>query len=109
MENGETCVIELSSLAAPRLDAPGPHGLFREQRIEEIRKKIQQHRPKLALMYGLSHTQHFQEIADCALEPGIPVKISSTCFAHTPAPTARGFGKVYWLELAERLRNRGCS
>jgi hypothetical protein len=107
-EPGTSCVIELCSLASPTLKAKrnvafDPH-CFLTERIGVIRRKILDYKPKLVLMYGLNHTQHFQGIAGCALVPSDPLQICSTCFVHTPAPTSRGLQNSYWLQLAKKLR-----
>ncbi len=108
MKNSETCVIELCSLAANKLKVKKAisfdSGIFRAERIGKIRRRIDKYKPKLVLMYGLRETQHFQEIAGHPLLAGDHLKIGPTCFVHTPAPTARGFGKDYWLQLAKKLR-----
>ena len=107
-EREETCVIELCSLASPKLTAkknvPFDPNCFLGERIGVIQRRIDVYKPKVVLMYGLSHKRHFQEIAGCALDPGDPIRRGSTCFVHTPAPTSHGLRKEYWLQLAEKLR-----
>jgi hypothetical protein len=78
------------------------------ERIKVIQRRIDEYRPKLVVMYGLSQARHFREIAGYALVPGDPSKIGSTCFVHTPAPTCHGLKKEYWLQLADKLRQRHC-
>jgi hypothetical protein len=109
-ENGETCVIELSSLAAPGMDAPGPHGLFREQRIEEIRKKIRRHKPRFVVMYGVRQKRFWEAIASApfstapdiiTLENGTTLAV----FANHPVDSV-GVSPHYWLQLAKTLRQK---
>ncbi len=111
-EAQKTCVIELCSLASPALKAKkNVHfdpNCFLGERIKVIQRRIDEYRPKLVVMYGLSQARHFREIAGYALVPGDPSKIGSTCFVHTPAPTCHGLKKEYWLQLADKLRQRHC-
>jgi hypothetical protein len=108
--NGETCVIELSSLAATTLNAPGPHGLFREQRIEEIRQKIRHHRPKLVVMYGVRQKSHWEAIAGVAFSAApdvrtLPDGATLAVFANHPVDSV-GVNPRYWLQLANVLRQK---
>lgn len=61
-EQGETCVIELSALAAQGLDTPVDRSRFREQRIDEIRAKVRNHKPQLVVMYGKDQKQHWRQL-----------------------------------------------
>jgi hypothetical protein len=59
---GETCVIELSGLAAPSLKESKETGFFLHERIEHIRGKIRDHRPKLVVMYGRQQKESWNAI-----------------------------------------------
>ncbi len=111
-QEGETCAIELCSLAAPALkfkkNVPFDPNCFIGQRSEVIRARIQTYKPKLVVFYGLGHREQYQRIAGCAFGVGQPVKMGSTCVVLTPHPVSLGLGKSYWLELAARLRRNGC-
>lgn len=104
----ETCVIELSSLASPALglkkNVAFDPDCFLEERIEVIRRRISEYKPRLVLMYGGSQGSQFKRLANRDLAIDQPVIIGSTCFVRTLAPTARGIGNDYWTELATRLR-----
>lgn len=108
----DTCVIELCSLAAKNLKVKknvefDPNS-FLEERIKVIRRKIDEFRPRLAAMYGLSHQKHWQAIADGHhLHPDQPVKIDQTWMVLTPHPVSRGRRNSAWLQLADKLRVRG--
>jgi hypothetical protein len=52
MADGETCVIELSGLAANNLNVSRDRQSFRAERIDTIRERIEVNRPKLVVMYG---------------------------------------------------------
>ena len=102
--NGETCVIELSGLAARNLKAPIDHTQFRPERIEFIRQKLQQYKPAFVIMYGLKDKESWEQIAEHELNSGEPIKINTTIAVLTPHPVSRGLGDQYWRDLGEKLR-----
>jgi hypothetical protein len=87
MKNGETCVIELSSLAAPKLAAPGEHGLFRQERIREIHQKMLYHKPAFVVMYGVLQKVYWQEVAGGVFPPGDILQVGSTFTVFAKHPT----------------------
>jgi hypothetical protein len=105
MKNDETCVIELSSLAAPNLGAPGDHLLFLEERIREIRQRVLQYKPTFVVMYGTLHKPHWEAIAGCPFGPDNILTIGSTIAAFALHPVSFGLPKDYWFRLALNLRN----
>jgi hypothetical protein len=105
MKNGETCVIELCSLAAPNLNAPGVHGLFLEERIREIRQRILDYKPTFVVMYGVLHKPHWEAITGCPFGPDNMLKIGPTVAAVALHPVSFGLKNSYWFNLAETLRH----
>ena len=104
--NGQTCVIELSGLAARSLKAPMDHNQFRPERIEFIRQRLQEHKPAFVVMYGLKDKKSWAEIAGRELNTGEPVKINTTTVVLTPHPVAHGMKSEYWKNMGEILRKR---
>jgi hypothetical protein len=105
MKNGETCVIELSSLAAPNLDAAGDHLLFLEERIKEIHQRILDHTPTFVVMYGEVHRPHWEAIAGRPFGPDNILTIGSTTAAFARHPVSYGIRNDYWFQLGDRLRS----
>jgi hypothetical protein len=105
-ENGETCVIELSSLAAPKLAAPGEHDLFRKERIQVIRERMDKHKPAFVVMYGVGQKHHWEEIAGAAFPTNSILKVGPSVLAFAKAPTSFGLPNSYWLDLAKKLRRK---
>jgi hypothetical protein len=103
--DGETCVIELSGLAARSLKEPIARKQFLQHRIEFIRQKMRKHEPEFVLMYGVSERAHFEKIAGCHLIRDSIVKAGPTVIAFTPHPNTRGRKDADWEELGSRLRN----
>lgn len=106
MKNDESCVIELSSLAAPRLDAAGDHWLFLEERIKEIRQRILDQKPTFVVMYGEEHKPHWEAIAGSRFGRENILTIGSTTAAFALHPVSYGLPNDYWLQLAQKLRNQ---
>jgi len=101
---GETCVIELSGLAARNFRVPRDRRQFRQERIDVIRRRMFTYRPVLVVMYGKSEKKDYEKIAGCLFPAGNILKLGSTIIAFTSHPVAYGKGKAYWAELGERLR-----
>jgi hypothetical protein len=106
MKNDESCVIELSALAAPNLGAPGDHLLFMEERIEEIRQRVLVHKPTFVVMYGVTHKPHWEAIAGQPFGPDNILTIGSTIVAFALHPVSFGLSKDYWFQLGQKLRNK---
>ncbi len=104
--DGETCVIDLSALAAPNLKCARDREIFREHRISVIRQRIQQHRPTFVVTYGLMSKLHFERVAGGKFDVDGICESDGTVFMHTRAPTAVGSTNKQWLEFGLRLRNR---
>ncbi len=112
--NGETCVIELSGLAANNLTVTRDRESFREERIKIIAERIRVHRPELVVMYGTGQRQSWERIvsfvrAECTKNVKDPssddiFQIGPTTLALTPHPTSHGVGNSYWTNLGEELR-----
>ena len=103
MGNGETCVIELSGLAANNLTIPRNRQSFRDERISTIRERIRVHRPKLVVMYGTGQRESWEAIAGVFQPDGVAVS-NGTIFAMTPHPVSYGLKNSYWEDLGHRLR-----
>ncbi len=103
---GETCVIELSGLAARSLSTPTEREIFREERIEMIRSRMERYRPELVVMYGAGQIEHWRGVAGCEVRVGEPARRAPhrTILACTNHPVAHGVGTQYWLEFGEKLR-----
>jgi len=109
LSGGETCVIELSGLAANNLKVPIDHKLFRQERVDVIRQRMATYKPRLVVMYGVSEKEHWQELADGdrAFLPDVILSRQSTLLVFTPHPTKHGLRNTYWSVLGERLRSKG--
>jgi hypothetical protein len=102
---GETCVIELSGLAAHSLEIPRERECFREERIKVIRERMVHYKPELVVMYGVSEKPHWEAITEQQFLTRNILKSGPTLIAFTPHPTARGLTNDYWKKLGERLRH----
>ncbi len=102
--SGETCVIELSGLAASSLKVERPREIFREERIKVIKQRMGENQPKLVVMYGVGELDAWKEISGCAFEkPGIE-KRGSTIFSLHQHPVAPGLKNSQWEQAGIELR-----
>ncbi|MGD0508239.1 MAG: hypothetical protein ABSA27_10605 [Terriglobales bacterium] len=115
-QSGETCVIELSGLAAHSLKVERDRECFRAERVSEIRERMRVHKPEFVVMYGKSrkYWKAWNEISDGAkaISEGDFTfadlrKSGPTSLALTPAPTSWGPTNENWIELGKKLRKLG--
>jgi hypothetical protein len=102
--DGETCVIELSGLAARNFTVRRDRESFRQERVTVIRERIVQNSPELVVMYGTSEIEHWKTIAGGSFPNGNVARRGNTIFACTPHPTSYGMKNQYWTSLGSALR-----
>jgi hypothetical protein len=114
MRNDETCVIELCSLAAKKLRAKKginfDASMFVKERVKTIRERILKYNPAVVIMYGKKDKSYWEEIAgqNFSGTPDICTigdRPTQVVFANHPVDNV-GVDPSYWLQLAERLRQR---
>jgi hypothetical protein len=116
--DGETCVIELSGLASPNMKEAKDTSLFLQARIQLIRRKIYEYKPKLVVMYGRKQKRFWEQVAENQFppEPGPFFCKGPTLLAITPHPTRPIKIKIdekyvvneYWTGLGRKLRDQHC-
>jgi hypothetical protein len=124
--DGETCVIELSGLAAPNAGGALDTIAFRQERIQAICQRMLTHRPKLVIMYGRMQMESWNAIAKAmtgrALADDSEADLPKTnilvqgcttlcCTQHPSRPVWDGkryLGNEYWTRLGLKLRNHPC-
>jgi hypothetical protein len=102
--NSETCVIELSGLAAHSFKIERGRESFREERIRVIRERIRHYAPTLVVMYGVSEKPHWEAITGQPFPAENVVRIGSTIVVFTSHPTTHGLTNAYWEQLGRILR-----
>jgi hypothetical protein len=102
--NGETCVIELSGLAAHSFKIERDRECFREERIRVIRERIHHYMPALVVMYGVSEKRHWEAITGQAFPSESIVRIGRTIVVFALHPTTHGLTNTYWEQLGAILR-----
>ncbi|MGC2580542.1 MAG: hypothetical protein WA399_00460 [Acidobacteriaceae bacterium] len=103
-ESGETCVIELSAVAARSLTTPAERQCFLDQRIEMIRERVRKHLPAVVVLYAVSHREHSERIAGFPLTPDRIHRRDQTLFILTPHPVAHGRRDADWIRVGEEIR-----
>jgi hypothetical protein len=104
VKEGETCVIELSGLAAKSLRVPVDREQFRQERIQIIRQRMVSSRPAFVVMYGVSQRPYWEEIAGRTLIRDGFVRVESTMIVFAPHPQDRGRRDADWINLGQMLR-----
>jgi len=112
ISGGETCIIELSGLAARSLGVPTDRNRFLQERIEVIRQRMDKYKPDLVIMYGDSRERrvHWEEIAGDVFpsSKALPklLKRGHTVIALVPHPIRSRLTDLEWTGLGEGLRNK---
>jgi hypothetical protein len=101
---GETCVIELSGLAARSLRVDVDRESFRQERVEILRQRMLDSKPVFVVMYGVNERPSWEKIAGGPLVRDGVVKVGSTMIAFAPHPQDHGRRNVDWTNLGEMLR-----
>lgn len=123
-EPGETCVIELSGLAAPSLQENLDDGTFLQERIQVVSERLRGSPPRLVVMYGRMQIDSWNTIAMSLtgnklptedIAPGLPktnvLKYRRTTLVCTPAPSRpikvgeKYVVTEYWTGLGQKLRD----
>jgi hypothetical protein len=103
---GETCVIELSGIAARNLSVLVDRTQFRRERIETIRARMLSNHPTFVVMYGLRDRASWEELSGCRLICDDIAKSGSTMIALAPHPQSHGRRNDDWIELGKKLRSK---
>jgi hypothetical protein len=122
-EAGETCVIELSGLAAPNLAENIDTGTFLNERIGVISDRLRDNPPRLVVMYGRMQMDSWNSVATGLsgrqfpvedFAPDLPntnvLRHGPTILVCTPAPSRpvkvgeRYLVNEYWTRLGQRLQ-----
>jgi hypothetical protein len=104
--SGETCVIELSGLAARSFRTQRDRGSFREERITIIRERTLHYKPILVVMYGATSKPHWEAITKQPFPPDGTLGIGSTIVVFTPHPMTRGLTNAYWQMVGKIIHQR---
>lgn len=103
--NGETCVIELSGLAAHdlKVDRGSLRTEYQPERIDTIRHRIAENRPRFVVFYGTMNKAEWQEIVGCELAQGRVVLRDDIALLMAIHPN-KARGNQYWEGLGSELR-----
>jgi hypothetical protein len=105
MLDGETCVIELSGLAANSFAVRRNRSEFRSERIAVICQRIRTYKPAFVVMYGVKDKKpHWEEIAEGEFPANGIRQLHSTMMAFAPHPSRPTRPRKYWIGWGERLR-----
>jgi hypothetical protein len=117
--DGETCVVELSSLATNSLATEQHRRLeHRAERVSLLRARVDEHRPRFVVMYGGGEAlddawsaiacDDGQECLNTKMMDGFPAKFTrrgQTAFVVARHPVSHGTTDRYWIDIGEELRS----
>jgi hypothetical protein len=102
---GETCVIELSGIAAKNSRALVDRERFKEERVNLIRERMLTYRPKLVVIYGAKDKQSWAKIAGVHLSSvDTALRSDYGLIAFAAHPNTRGRRDESWKKLGRELR-----
>lgn len=103
--HGETALIELSAIAARNISSPTiEREAYRNQRIETLKARLQEHKPKFALFYGKSYRREYEKTVGGPFNSeGFRWAGPTLCVLTThPARPTRPY--QYWRELGAGMQ-----
>ncbi|MDQ2680728.1 MAG: hypothetical protein M3Y21_06885 [Candidatus Eremiobacteraeota bacterium] len=104
-EKGETCVAELSALAANSLAVERDRAAFRRKRCEHLRMRLLQNTPVFAVMYGLRDQKSYETIVGAPFDSTGYAWAGNTLCALVEHPVARpGKPTEWWIEKGVAIR-----
>lgn len=104
LSTGETCVVELSSLAAKNQHTPRDRTIFLDNRIGFLQRKVIEEKPEFVVMYGREQRVYYEKIAGAHFLEDNVCMLGTTVLIHTPHPTAFGQQNKDWDRYGEILR-----
>ena len=103
-EDGNTCVIKLSGIAARWLRPESERHEFLAHRVNRIRSRIASYRPELVLMYRPADRPTWNAIAGQQVQADSVTLIDGAIFVMSPHPLDFGRSNASWRRLAAKAR-----
>ena len=103
--NGETALIELSSIPAHHNGIEVPRELFRQHRIKTIRDRLLHWKPRFVVFYSPDkrYVNAWEQIADCEFRRDEPQMVNGSVCVVTYHPNGK-WSKEYWSDIGRHLR-----
>lgn len=110
---GDTCVIELSGLAAHNAKVNRDRATFLGKRLEHIEQRMLAHKPRIVVLYGRSNASEtaWKKLTEDSVEVEADSRIAeirrraSSFLAWMPHPVAHGQTNDNWSTLGSKLRS----
>jgi hypothetical protein len=102
---GDTCVVELSALAARNLAMKRDRESFRDKRVKTLRKRLVDNKPKFVVFYGSRCREDYENIAGGLFDRSGYRWSGSTLCVLVEHPTARpGKPESWWIDKGIQIR-----
>ena len=103
--HGDTCVVELSALAARNFATKRDREAFRDQRVKTLRKRLVKHKPKFAVFYGSRCKEDYEKVAGGPFDRRGYRWSGRTLCVLVEHPTARpGKPPPWWISKGKEMR-----
>ncbi len=103
-EDGETCVVELSALAANSILIKRDRKRFRDDRVTTLAQRLEESGAKFAVLYGLECRDDFEVIAGGPFdELGYRWRGGTLCVLATH-PVTHGVPDSWWIAKGQEMR-----
>lgn len=104
---GDTCVVELSAVAARNFATKRDRGAFRAQRVRTLRKRLVDNKPKFVLFYGSRCREDYERIAGGSFDRRGYRWSGNTLCVLVEHPAARpGKPTAWWIRKGRGMRKR---
>lgn len=102
---GETCLAELSALAANSLSVERDRTAFRRERCKLLRTRLLENGPRFVVMYGLGARDSYEQIAGALFDSNGYVWADDTLCALVEHPVAiPGKPAAWWANKGTEIR-----
>lgn len=104
---GETCLAELSALAANSLSVERDRTAFRNERCAHLRKRLLENAPRFVVVYGLGARQWYEQIVGTPFDSSGSGWTGTTLCVLVEHPVAvPGKPAAWWIEKGVEIRAR---
>jgi hypothetical protein len=102
---GDTCVVELSALAARNFATKRDRDVFRDKRVKTLRTRLVEYRPTFAVFYGSRCREDYERIVGGPFDRHGYRWSGRTLCVLVEHPTARpGKSKSWWFNKGRAMR-----
>lgn len=107
-KDGDTCVVELSALAARNLGVERDRKTFMDNRAQTLHQRLLENEPTFCVLYGRGSIDRYEQVVGGAFDANGYRRVGKTLCAFVEHPVARPGKPIEWW-IAEGVKIRELS